>query len=109
MELKKIKLRKNRKGAFGLGDMSSIAMVIIVTGIILGIAAYVLATTGTAIYEQANNDVVTNNTNGIDDVFNGSRDSFGDFSDWIPIIVVVSAAAIILGIIGAAFSFGRSR
>jgi len=93
-------LSKNKKGAFGIGDMQTIALVIMVTGIVIGIGVYVLATMGSTLSStSAAASTIVNNT----------ADAVGDFADWLPIIVVISAAAIILGIIGMAFSFGRSR
>jgi hypothetical protein len=98
MSLKK--LSKNKKGVFGIGDMQTIALVIMVTGIVIGIGVYVLATMGSTLSStSAAASTIVNNT----------ATAVGDFADWLPIIVVISAAAIILGIIGMAFSFGRGR
>ena len=93
-------LLKQKKGAFGLGDMQSIALVLMVTGIVIGIGVYVLATMGSTLSSTS----ATAST-----IINNTASAVGNFADWLPIIVVVVAAAIILGIIGMAFSFGRSR
>lgn len=98
--MKNKKLLRNRKGAFGLADMSSIAIVLMVTGIVIGIGVYVLATMGSTL---------SSTSAAASTIVNDTSTAVGSFADWLPIIVVISAAAIILGIIGLAFSFGRSR
>ena len=71
MKLKSI--FKNKKGGFGLGDMTPIVMALVVAGMTIGIAAYVVASSGTAVYESGVAAHVYTNTTGVDDVFNGTR------------------------------------
>lgn len=86
---------KDKKG-MSLGDMYPAVLSIVLIGIILGIGLYVLA----EVTEQiTNNDAQT--------AINETIEGLGDFSGWIAVIVVVIAAAIVLGIVLRSFGTGR--
>ena len=85
---------KNKKG-MALGDMYPAVLTIVLIGIILGIGLYVLA-------EVNDNITDTDATAAINDTIDG----LGDFSGWIAVIVVVIAAAIVLGIVLRSFGTG---
>lgn len=94
MELKTIKKHMKSKKGMSLGDMYPAVLTIVLIGIILGIGLYVLAEV---------NDQITDAdaTSALNDTISG----LGDFASWIAVIVVVIAAAIVLGIVLS--SFGR--
>ena len=85
---------KDKRG-MSLGDMYPAVLTIVLIGIILGIGLYVLAEV---------NDEITNTdaTAAINDTIDG----LGDFAGWIAVIVVVIAAAIVLGIVLRSFGSG---
>jgi len=85
---------KNKRG-MSLGDMYPAVLTIVLIGIILGIGLYVLA-------EVNDNITDTDATAAINDTIDG----LGDFSGWIAVIVVVIAAAIVLGIVLRSFGTG---
>ena len=91
MELKS--LMKNKKG-MTLGDIYPAVLTIVLIGIILGIGLYVLAEVDDQIDD-------TEASSALNDTIVG----LGDFAGWIAVIVVVIAAAIVLGIVLS--SFGR--
>lgn len=98
MELKSLykkgKFSKCKKG-MGLNDMYPAVLIIVLVGIVLGIGMYVLSQVTTEITDS---DAQT--------AINETIDGLGGFSGWIAVIVVVIAAAIVLGIVLR--SFGTS-
>ena len=88
---------KNKKG-MSLGDLYPAVLTIVLIGIVLGIGLYVLVelsdniASGSVAGAQAINTTVT---------------GLSGLSTWIAVIVVVIAAAIVLGIVIS--SFGSSR
>jgi len=89
------------KGAYSLGDLQGIVLLLVVIGVLFGAGLYVLSeftnkltdtTDGTARQNQSL-DSVKNVTSGI-----------GDLAGWIPIIVIVIAAAIVIGIVIRSFA-----
>jgi len=78
-----------------IGDMYPAVLTIVLVGIVLGVGLYVLATV------EGN---IANDTAGT--AVNDTIDGLADFADWVAIIVVVIAAAIVLGVVLS--SFGRS-
>jgi len=85
---------KNKKG-MSLGDMYPAVLTIVLIGIVLGIGLYVLAET---------EEQITNDDAGT--AINDTIDGLADFSGWIAVIVVVIAAAIVLGIVLRSFGQG---
>ncbi len=86
---------KDKRG-MGLNDMYPAVLTIVLVGIVLGIGMYVLAE-------------VTNEVTDVDaqTAINETIDGLGNFSGWIAVIVVVIAAAIVLGIVLRSFGTGR--
>ncbi|RPI76041.1 MAG: hypothetical protein EHM47_00960 [Ignavibacteriales bacterium] len=93
MELSKLML-KDKKG-MSLGDIYPAVLTLVLIGIVLGIGVYILSSINTAVTDAEASTVINTTTYAL-----------GDFADWIPIIVVVIAAAIVLGIVLS--SFGRT-
>ena len=85
---------KNKKG-LSLGDMYPAILTIILIGIVLGIGLYVLA------------EVESNITGGSAQI-NTTITGLGGLANWIAVIVVVIAAAVVLGIVISSFG-SRSR
>ena len=76
-----------------IGDMYPAVLTIVLVGIVLGVGLYVLSTfssniSSDAVAQKAVNDTIA----GLD-----------DFASWIAIIVVVVAAAIVLGVVLSSF------
>ena len=80
---------KAKLGALSLNQMPAAVMIIFFAAIIIGIAAYVL---------QEFQGKITENTTAYYAV-NDSVAAIGDFASWMSIIVIVIAAAIIIGLI----------
>jgi len=85
---------KNKKG-LSLGDMYPAVLTIVLIGIVLGIGLYVLA------------EVESNITGGSSQI-NTTITGLGGLANWIAVIVVVIAAAVVLGIVISSFG-SRSR
>jgi len=84
-------LIKNRKG-MAIGDMYFAVLTLVLIGIVLGIGLYVLA--------EIEPNVDSSDASGaINDTITG----VAGFADWIAVIVVVIAAAIVLGIVLKSF------
>jgi len=88
-------LTKNKRG-MSLGDMYPAVLTLVLIGIILGIGLYVLAEVNEEIDD-------TEASSALNDTISG----LGDFAGWISVIVVVIAAAIVLGIVLSSFGGGR--
>ena len=84
-------LLKDKKG-MTLGDMYPAVLTIVLIGIILGLGLYILAS-------------VEPNVGGgeASTAINSTVEGLGDLADWVAIIVVVIAAAIVLGIVISSF------
>ena len=88
---------KSKKG-MGLGEMYPAVLLLVLVGIVLGIGLYILVeisdqiASGSVAGAQAINTTVT---------------GLGGLATWIAVIVVVIAAAIVLGIVIS--SFGSQR
>jgi len=87
---------RNKKG-MGLGDLYPAVLSIVLIGIVLGIGLYVLA--------EVSSNVTTGSQ--AETSINATITGLGGLASWIAIIVVVIAAAIILGVVIS--SFGRTR
>ena len=85
-------LLKRKKG-MSIGDMYPAVLTIVLVGIVLGVGLYVLSTFST----QITSDAVASGA------VNTTIAGLATFADWIAIIVVVIAAAIVLGIVLSSF------
>ena len=79
-----------------LGDMYPAVLTIVLIGIVLGVGIVVLDEFGRTGSVGATASCAINST----------RDSVDDFVTWIPVIVIVIAAAIILGLVMRSFKGG---
>ena len=86
------KLRLKKKGMY-IGDMYPAVLTIVLVGIVLGVGLYVLATFSDQVVASATAQTAVNTT----------ITGLATFADWIAIIVVVIAAAIVLGIVLSSF------
>jgi len=83
--------------ALGLRDMYPTVLTFVLIGIVLGIGLYVLQeflgklTSGTEAYNSTEETIA----------------ALGDFSGWFAIIIIVIAAAIIIGLVMRSFTEGR--
>jgi type II secretory pathway component PulF len=87
-------LQKNKRG-MTLGDMYPAVLTIVMIGIILGIGLYVLTEVNDQIDDADASSAINDTVQGL-----------GDFAGWIAVIVVVIAAAIVLGIVLRSFGGG---
>lgn len=88
------------KKGITFGQLSSVALIFVVTGVTLGIGAYInteIITTGGFAAGSVANLTVENATQGI-----------GVLAQWLPIIAVVIAAGVVIGVLVTAFA-GRGR
>ncbi len=75
-----------------LGDMYPAVLTIILIGIVIGVGVIVLDEFGRAsIGGQASSAI------------NSTRDAVDDFVTWIPVIIIIIAASIILGLVMRSF------
>ena len=86
------KLTIKKKG-MSIGDMYPAVLTIVLVGIVLGIGLYVLAT--------FSDQISTSST--AQEAVNTTITGLATFADWIAIIVVVIAAAIVLGVVLSSF------
>jgi len=86
------KLSMKKKG-MSIGDMYPAVLTIVLVGIVLGVGLYVLSTFSTQIGSDATAQGAVNTT----------ITGLATFADWIAIIVVVIAAAIVLGVVLTSF------
>jgi len=90
---------KWKKSAVGINALLTIASALVILGIFVGIGQVVLDKT------MQNVDTVEAANLSINETIN----ALGEFSDWYDLIVIVTAAAIILSLILAALVFGAGR
>ena len=88
-------LPKSKKG-MGIGDIYPVVLTIVLVAILIAIGMFILDEFGN---NMTNYSAAQNAT---DDVI----DDFADFIPWIGIILLVVAAAIVLGILVRSFSGG---
>jgi len=86
------KQKMNRKGALGLGDIYPAVLTFVLIGIVLGIGLYVMSEVSSEI-----SDVTAANA------VNDTIDALAGFADWFAIIIIVLAAAIIIGLVMRSF------
>ena len=83
------------KGGYTLGDLQGIVLILVVTAVVFGAGLYALV--------QFQNNIGANTTSQYLAVANATK-AIGDLATWLPIIVVVIAAALIIGIVVRSFS-----
>ena len=88
-------LLKDKRG-LTLGDIYPAVLTLVLIGVVLGIGIYVLS--------EIDDQIAAGEAS---DAINETMVAIGGFSGWIAIIVIVIAAAVVLGIILS--SFGRTR
>jgi type II secretory pathway component PulF len=93
--MRKSILKLKDKRGLSLGDMYPAVLTIVLIGIVLGIGLYVLAE-------------VEENISGGSEEINTTITGLGGLASWIAVIVVVIAAAVVLGIVISSFG-SRSR
>lgn len=89
---------KDKRG-IGIGDLPNMVMILVVAVIFLGVGLLVL--------DKFHDQLTVGGE--AEKAVNSSITGVADFSDWIPTIVVVVAAAIILGLIVTAFVIRARR
>lgn len=88
----------NRRGQLGLNSLPSVAIVFVVLIVTVAIGAFITNTIG----DQLPEDSVAAN------VTAAGEGAFSTFSSWFSILIVVTVAAVILGLLGL-FFVGRMR
>lgn len=91
------KLLKDKKG-FTLGDLQGIVLVLVVIGVLFGAGLYVITEFNDQIDDGTHNSSLAALAN--------VTEATQDLAAWLPIIVVVIAAALVIGIVIR--SFGRA-
>jgi len=81
------------KKGMTLGDMYPAVLTIVLIGVVLGVGLYILANFSSQLSSSSDAQTAVNTT----------ISGLGDFADWIAIIVVVIAAAIVLGVVLSSF------
>lgn len=77
--------------ALGLGSITSVVIAIVLAGVVLGIGLYILG----SVMDQLTGEAET--------AVNSTITALGGFADWFTIIIVVAAAAIVLGLLFGVF------
>ena len=88
--MKSILKMKDDKRGLTLADLYPAVLLIVLVGIVLGIGLFVLS------------EVESNITGGSEEV-NTTIEGLGGLADWIAVIVVVIAAAVVLGVVISSF------
>jgi len=97
MELKKI-LPTNKRG-MGIGDLYPVILTIVLVAILIAIGLFVLDEFGDQMTENSSADNATK----------AIADDIVDFVPWIGVILLIVAAAIVLGILIRNLAGGSSR
>lgn len=79
-----------------LGDMYPAVLTIVLIGIVIGIGVIILDQFGSTASVGATASAAINST----------RDAVDDFVTWLPVIVIIIAASIILGLVMTSFRQG---
>ena len=88
-------LKMNKRGIMMLGDLYPAILTLVLIGIVLGLGIYILGEVDGKVDDVEASAAINETMVGL-----------GDFSDWIAIIVIVIAAAIVLGVVFSAFGGG---
>jgi len=91
-----MKLTKSKKGAYGLRDLGTVAMILVGAVIVIAFGAKVLS----ELDEEFTAGTVPDDT-----VKNGSE-ALNVLGKWTPIVALIAVAAIILGLVFSALYFG---
>ena len=84
--------KMNKKGAFSLGDLPGVALTFLLVGIFFAIALVILASLATNTSITASNSAAT--------AVNKTIDAVKEIpSNWLGLIAVIVAAAIVIGIV----------
>jgi len=95
MKIRKISMMKDKRG-LGIGDLYPVILIIATVAILLAVVLFVLNEFGT---QMDNSSAADNATQDI-------ILDFVDFIPWIGIILLVVAAAIVLGVVVSSFAGG---
>ncbi len=87
---------KDKRG-MSLGDIYPAVLTLVLVGIVLGLGIYILSSVDDNISDTTASEAINDTLTGV-----------AGFSDWIAIIVVVIAAAIVLGIVLSSFGRGQT-
>ena len=82
-----------QKKGMSIGDLYPAVLTLVLVGIVLGVGLYVLSTFA----GQLSSDAVAQ------EAVNDTIEGLDDFAGWIAIIVVVIAAAVVLGVVLSSF------
>ena len=99
MEMKKLMLKRKSKKGMTIGDLYPIILIIATVGILLAVVLFVLQEFGGQMEDESSAQ------NATEDII----EDFVDFVPWIGIILLVIAAAIVLGVVISSFSGGTRR
>lgn len=92
-------MKKLLKKGLGVNDMFPIIVTLVLVGVVLGVGLVVLQN-----FQDASSVTGTDAATAIND----TQSALGDFaSDWLPIIVIAIAAAIILALVISGFAGRR--
>ena len=83
-----LKVRKTHRRGLALGDLSGVGLAFVLIAVILGVGGMILG--------QMNTKINDSNATAI---MNTGTSAISDLSSWLPIIAVVIAAVIIIGLI----------
>lgn len=100
MQKQVMKLLNSRRGA-GPKDIPAFVILIAIAGMVLGFTLLILANVQTEIEEQSSNVSEAYNATG------SAIEAGGTFGDWLPLIVLVIVAVIIISLILSGFGRGR--
>jgi len=84
-----MQLKKMNKKGMALGDLYNAVMILALIGLLIGVVLIVLDEFLLHVKSSAEANASVNET----------LKAIGDFADWIPLIVIVISAAIILGLV----------
>ena len=98
-DLKKMKKKKHTRKGIALGELVTIALMFVLIGVTLGIGAYIntqIGTTAGFTAGSASDTVIKNSTIGL-----------ANIGAWLPIIGIVIAAGVIIGVLVRSFSMNK--
>jgi hypothetical protein len=98
---------KTKKGQAqqGVWGLLGLILALTITGIIIGIVVYVLFTLNSA----AGGDTVANTTKNVSQALLPAINAIMSIPGWMALIVTVAVAALVIGLVMAAFAFIRMR
>lgn len=94
------KLMKSKKGSMGIGDLYSIALTLVLVGLIVGVGVLLLDKFSTT----------SGVTSTAQTAINDSRSAIaGIASNWMDLVVTIAVLAIILGLVIGAFAMSGRK